>query len=257
MTMIKMDISLRVDGLKLVGEVCLPETRATGRLPALCLCHGIPARAAVPGDQGYPLLAKSFCELGLITMIFNFRGAGLSEGNFDMLGWARDLEAAIDYLHQLPEVDSSRLLVMGFSGGAATAVYVAARDERIRALVTCAGPARFTMVETKEGRGRFLQQAREVGIIKDVGFPASEEQWAASFAEISPAKWISRISPRPLLIIHGEADELIPVSQARELYRKAGQPKELALIPGAGHRLRLDEKAMDIARGWVNKTAGI
>lgn len=257
MAMVRTNISLRVDGLKLTGEIFCPEAGERNQLPALCLCHGIPARVAVPGDQGYPLLARSFCELGLITMIFNFRGAGLSEGNFDMLGWARDLETAIDYLSGLSEVDTSRLMVMGFSGGAATAVYVAARDERIRALVTCACPARFTMVETVEGRRAFLQQAREVGTIKDAFFPASEEQWAAGFEEVAPIKWISRVSPRPLLIVHGEADELIPVSEARELYRKAGKPKELALIPGAGHRLRLDEKAMDIVRRWVRKTAGV
>lgn len=250
-------MSLSVEGFKIVGEVYYPRAREVKKLPAVCLCHGIPARAAVPGDQGYPLLAKSFCEMGLISMIFNFRGAGLSEGNFDMLGWAKDLSATIDYLCMLPEADISRLTVMGFSGGAATAVYVTARDQRVKALVTCACPARFDMVETDEGRRSFLKQAREVGIIKEAGFPASEEQWASSFAEIRPEKWISRISPRPLLIIHGEADELIPLVQARRLYRKAGKPKELVIIPGASHRLRLDERAMDIARRWVKKTAGI
>lgn len=239
------------------GQLFLPESFKSAGLPALCLCHGIPARLPEPGDQGYPLLAQSFCDMGLITMIFNFRGAGLSEGNFDMIGWARDLTAAVDYLWELPGVDRSRLLVMGFSGGAAAAVYAAAADARIKALVTCACPASFSMIEAPEGRQSFMQQAREVGIFKDPGFPPSEDEWVEHFREIAPIKWISMISPRPLLIVHGDRDELIPLDHARQLYSRAKAPKELAVIPGAGHRLRLEDRAMDTARGWIKEQAGL
>ncbi|MBI4329847.1 MAG: alpha/beta fold hydrolase [Chloroflexi bacterium] len=249
--MLTRDIEFRVDSLKLVGELYLPEGRSPAKLPALCLCHGIPAQRPVPGDQGYPSLARGFTALGIVTMIFNFRGCGLSEGNLDMLGWTRDLSGAIDYLAAIPEVDRDRLLLMGFSGGAAAAVYVTAADPRVKGLVGCACPARFTMVQTREGREAFLKQAREMGTIKDPGFPASEKEWAANFGKISPVKFISYISPRPLLLIHGDADDVVPVSHARRLYRRAGEPKELAVIPGAGHRLRLEERAMDLARNWV------
>ncbi len=251
------DITLHVDGLRLKGQIFFPQSKHGTKLPVLCLCHGIPARSPVPGDEGYPLLAKSFCEAGIITMIFNFRGAGLSEGNFDMMGWTRDLAVAIDYLYELPGADSSRLTVMGFSGGAATAVYVAASNLRVKALVTCACPARFAMIEKKEGVASFLRQAREVGTIKDPGFPASEKEWVAGFKEIAPIKWISSVAPRPLLIIHGDKDELIPLHHARQLYRQAGEPKELAVISGAGHRLRIEEKAMEVARRWIKNKAGL
>ncbi len=49
-------------------------------------------------------------------LIFNFRGTGASGGNLDILGWARDLIAAIDYLWSLSEVDKSHLSLLGFSG---------------------------------------------------------------------------------------------------------------------------------------------
>lgn len=249
--MFKRDIDFRVDGSKLVGEVYVPQDAPAGKLPALCLCHGIPARLPVPEDQGYPSLARSFCKLGIITMIFNFRGAGLSEGNFDMVGWTRDLSGAVDSLSGLPEVDQEHLFLMGFSGGAAAAVYVTAADPRVKALVSCACPTRFTMVESREGLAAFLKQAREVGIIKDPAFPPSEKLWVANFRKVSPVKRISYISPRPLLIIHGDEDEVVPVGHARQLYRRAGEPRELAIIQGAGHRLRLDESAMEKARSWI------
>ena len=127
-------LKLEVDGLKLVAEIYFPEGR--GPHPGLCICHGVPARRVPdPVDRGYPLLAEKFCGQGFVTLIFNFRGSGESEGNFDILGWTRDLTAAIDYLYQIDEIDKSRVSVMGFSGGAATTVYCAAKDERISSVV--------------------------------------------------------------------------------------------------------------------------
>lgn len=244
-------ISFKVDSLKLVGEVFSPSGKPGQKFPALCLCHGIPAKAYVPGDPGYPALARTFCDLGILTMIFNFRGAGLSEGNFDMFDWTKDLSGAVDFLSALPEVDKSRLFLMGFSGGAAAAVYVAAADARVKALVTCACPARFVMVGDKAGRESFIQQAREVGTIKDPGFPVSSKGWADNFKKIDPIKFISHVSPRPLLIIHGDSDDVVPVNDARQIFRRAGEPKELVIITGANHRLRLYDRAMDKARAWV------
>ncbi|MDI6755740.1 MAG: hypothetical protein QME78_15250, partial [Thermodesulfobacteriota bacterium] len=83
-------ISWKCDGLKIMGEVYLPDGNKPS--PALVLCHGIPAKIKEPDDRGYPLLAESFCRQRFIVLIFNFRGAGLSEGNFDISGWTRDLE---------------------------------------------------------------------------------------------------------------------------------------------------------------------
>jgi fermentation-respiration switch protein FrsA (DUF1100 family) len=52
------------------------------------------------------------------------------------------------------------------------------------------------------------------------------------------------------LLVHGDQDETVPVEHAILLYNKAGYPKELAILPGAGHRLRLDERAIDAALKW-------
>jgi fermentation-respiration switch protein FrsA (DUF1100 family) len=54
-------------------------------------------------------------------------------------------------------------------------------------------------------------------------------------ADISPRRHIGVIRPRPLLIIHGMADGVIPTSQAKMNYAAAGQPKTLWLVPRAGH----------------------
>jgi dipeptidyl aminopeptidase/acylaminoacyl peptidase len=244
-------ISLKADGLELAGQLYLPAPKAGKTCPALCLCHGIPARPPDPSDQGYPVLAERFCAQGFIVLIFNFRGAGASQGNFDILGWSRDLAAAIDYLYQLEEVDKSRLSLMGFSAGAAVAIYVAARDKRVSSIVTCACPAEFSRFKSPEGRDAMIEQSRRIGIIKDSNFPPSLQEWARGFEIISPINWVHRISPRPVLIVHGDSDDLIEPSQALMLYQRAGEPKEFLLVKGGGHKLRTNEMAVSAALSWL------
>jgi len=249
-------VSLEVDGLRLAAEAYIPKGR--GIHPAVCICHGVPARRVPdPADRGYPLLAERFCGEGFVAFIFNFRGAGESEGNFDMMGWTRDLKSAIDYLYQLDEVDKSRLSVMGFSGGAMASVYGAANDRRITSVVACACPARFFDISEFNRVEEFLAHCRQVGIIRDSGFPPSVEEWARGFDRVSPMKWIRKISPRPLLIVHGESDVTVPLSHARELYDRAKQPKDISIIPGAEHKLRLSEPAMSAALAWLKKVNGL
>ena len=243
-------VSFEADNLRLAGEVYLPET-ARRPLPAICLCHGIPAVPYNPNDRGYTALAERFCDAGFVTMIFNFRGTGESQGNLDMLGWAQDLNAAIGFLYNLDEVNKSHICLLGSSGGAAASVYVAAHDLRVSSVVTLACPATFEFMSHKQQVNALIDQFRNIGTIRDKDFPSSMTEWLNNFDMISPIRWVDKISPRPLLLIHGEGDEVVPVEHAFKLYEKAGEPREIAIIPGAGHRLRLEEKAITTALAWI------
>ncbi len=240
-------VDIKVAGIRLAGEIRTPGVEKA--YPALCICHGIPSgQPPDPADGGYPVLAEKFTAAGFATLIFNFRGTGASEGDFDIMGWAEDLEAAIDLLHQRADVDQSRLFVMGFSGGAAASAYVAAHDQRVTGLVLCACPAEFRRFD---GPDFSIEHFREIGLIRDSRFPTSTEQWRVNFREVTPLKWIDRVSPRPLLLIHGQSDDLIEVSQAWRLYEKAHEPKQIGIIEGVGHRLRHSKQAMNLALNWL------
>jgi alpha/beta superfamily hydrolase len=249
-------VELEVDGLRLLAEAYSPSGKGT--YPALCICHGVPAKRTPDlTDRGYPVLAERFCREGFVAFIFNFRGTGESEGNFDMLGWTRDLKAAIDYLCELDTVDKSRLSLMGFSGGAMASVYCAAHDKRVSSIVACACPARFFDIADFNRYEEFLAHCRQVGIIRDADFPPSVKKWAGGFDEVSPLRWIHKISPRPVLIVHGDRDQTVPLSHAWELYNRAEEPKDISIIPGAEHRLRLSEPAMSAALAWLKKVNGM
>ena len=178
-------------------------------------------------------------------------GTRASGGNLDLLGWTRDLKAAIDYLSALPEVDGSRLLLLDFSAGAAVSIYVAAQDNRVSSLASCACPAEFTsLIETDDPQS-VINHLRDIGAIRDKDFPHSVADWVDGFRSVNPVRYVADIAPRPLLLVHGNKDEVVDVSHAYKLYAQAGEPKQIIIVDGAGHRLRQNERAMVIIVDWL------
>jgi dipeptidyl aminopeptidase/acylaminoacyl peptidase len=246
--MITSDVVLQVDGIDISGRLYLPGRTGRTLYPTVCVCHGIPSgNPPDPDDGGYPMLAETICSRGFAVFIFNFRGTGTSGGNLDMAGWTRDLKAAVDYLYDLPEVDRSNLSLLGFSGGAAVSVYVAAQDTRISSVVACACPAEFHFDDALP----LVEHYRSIGAIRDKDFPPSAGEWIVGFRLVSPVEYVAGIAPRSLLLVHGNRDETVDVSQAYELYGKAGEPRQLIIVAGAGHQLRRNERAMAIVMDWL------
>ena len=250
--MVTRDVVLEVDGLKLGGQLYLPAEGDQAPYPTVCVCHGIPSgNPPDPTDGGYPLLAERICHEGFAVFIFNFRGTGASEGNLDMLGWTRDLKATIDYLSTLPEVDKSHLSLLGFSGGAAVSVFVASQAKRVSTVIACACPAEFAFFARLDDPSAVIARFRRINVIRDKDFPRSAEEWISGFELVSPIKHVAGIDPSPLLLVHGSRDETVDVSHAYKLYDRAGEPKELIVVDGAGHRLRRDDRAMAIVIDWL------
>jgi len=252
--MVRKTVALKVEGLTISGQLYLPGKGDRTPYPALCVCHGIPAKNSDPCDRGYPLLAERICRQGFAVFIFNFRGTGASGGNLDILGWTRDLKAAIDYLCTLPEVDRSRLSLLGFSGGAAISVYVASQDKRVSSIVTCACPAEFDFLSNFSNADEpqsIIDRFRSIGAIRDKDFPHSTEEWFGGFKLVSPVKYVAGIAPRPLLLVHSSKDEVVEVSHAYKLYDSAEEPKQIIIVDGAEHKLRQNDRAMAIVIDWL------
>ena len=244
-------VILCADEMMLSGEVFLPE-QCNRIYPAVCICHGIPAVPYNLGEQGgYPELAARFCQAGFVALVFNFRGCGPSQGNIDMVDWTHDLTAAIDFLAMLPEVDKNRICLLGSSGGAAICVYAAATDKRVHSVATFACPAEFDIMAGGQTADSLISRFSEIGIIRDPDYPPSVEKWLGGFKTVAPIEYIDKIAPKPLLLVHGDRDDVVPIAHAEELFKKAGQPKQIVILSGAGHRLRQDERAIEAAMRWL------
>lgn len=241
---------IQVDGIAIVGQFFLPDEK--GRYRLVCLCHGAPSGAPpVPGDGGYPELAERICREGFATCWFNFRGAGNSGGNIDFLGWTHDLQAIVDYLRGVDNIDKSHFYLVGFSAGAAVSVYVAAKDERISGVAACACPADFGLFTESGDPQSIIDRYREIGAIRDDDFPPSLQGWFDDLEEVTPLGHVAGIAPRPLLFVHGSQDETVPVDHAYRLYEKAGDPRKLVIIDGAGHKLRREDRVVNAVLDWL------
>jgi len=242
-------IVLDVEGIAILGWLYLPDIEPP--YPAVCVCHGIPARVREPDDNGYALLAEEICREGFAVMIFNFRGTGASGGNLDIMGWTRDLKGVLDYLYTVPEIDKSHLSLFGFSGGAAVSVYVAAQEKRISCVAACACPAEFSFISEVDDPQSVVDHFRSIGAIRDKNFPRNADHWLDGFRMLSPIKYVAGIAPRLLLIVHGSQDETVNKNDAHRLYDRAGKPKQIIIIDGVGHRLRQEPRAISVVIDWL------
>jgi dipeptidyl aminopeptidase/acylaminoacyl peptidase len=213
------------DGTRLAAwYVPCPGARA-----AVILCHGYSTNRQAMLDLIPPLHRAGFHVLA-----FDFRALGESEGAVCTLGRQERLDvlAAVDYLMTQPEVDPDRIGALGWSMGAAACLMAAAESRDLRAVVADSSFARLDGMA--EERLRPLPR-----FVRDP-LARSSRDWAERFsgyaaAEVVPVAAVGRMAPRPLLIIHGEQDRLIPVAQARMLYASAPAPCELWTVPGARH----------------------
>lgn len=222
-----------------------------GPLPGVILCHGFPVGPldARQSAGTFPeLIDRIANDLGWMAMTFTFRGCGTSEGDFSLQGWVDDLRSAIS--HFIDEVQPSGLWLVGTSTGGSVATCVAADDPRVRGVGLLSPRADFD--DWADQPRKFLEHGREIGAIRRPGFPASFEEWGRELRRFRPVDAARRVAPRPMLVLHGDDDESVPTADARQLADAHGSA-ELRLLPGGGHRLRHDPRAVAILLGWLDR----
>jgi len=169
---------------------------------------------------------------GVLT--FDFRGHGRS-GGLSTLGdrEIKDLDVVVAYAREL---GYQRIVAVGFSMGASIVLRYAGLVGGLDAVVSVSGPGRWYYRGTQRMRRVHFAVERRVGrfVTKRVlKTRISPEGW--KLVPVPPAEAAARISPVPLLIVHGDQDPYFPPEHARQLYMAAREPKELWLVPGMGH----------------------
>jgi uncharacterized protein len=177
-------------------------------------------------------LAPPLVERGFHVLAFDLRGqggSGLSPVTMGYREW-RDVVAAVRLAHE--RVPGCSVGALAFSMGGAAAILAAADGAEVDALVTDSAYANASDVVAHCTRlwghlpGWALVRPADWFLHRRLGF---------RLADVCPADGVGRIAPRPLLLIHGTDDSVVPVEHAHRLYDRASQPKELWLVPGANH----------------------
>lgn len=196
-------------------------------------------------------IARRFNQVaGVVT--FDFRGHGRS-GGLSTLGdkEINDLDVAVQYAREL---GYERVATVGFSMGGSVVLRQAALLGGVAAVVSVSGPGRWYYRGTQAMRrvhfvaekrlGRLVARQFLNTRISPYGWPTPDP--------LPPAEAAARISPTPVLIVHGDKDLFFPPEHARQLYAGAREPKELWLIPGFGHAERAtDDDLADRIAAWV------
>ena len=231
------------DGLGLVGTYLLH--RAPARVGVVVFAHEY-----LSDRWSYRPYADGLRDLGFDLFTFDARNHGDSESmpGYSPLQWTSDLEtmdsrAALAYLRTRPDRDPAGVGMYGISRGGSAALCVAGKDMGVWGVVTDgAFSTRGTMLA-------YILRWAEIYVTR-MTFWASMPTQIWSFAGWAGRNWsrrksgrrypdvdraVSRLAPRPWLMIHGGTDNYIKPEIAKALFAHAGEPKELWIVPKAKH----------------------
>jgi fermentation-respiration switch protein FrsA (DUF1100 family) len=163
---------------------------------------------------------------GFDVLLFDYRGYGRSGGSPGLAGLHLDFEAALETLLAWPGIDPNRVVVFGQSLGgslAITALAASRRRQEVQALIVEGAFTSYRALATEKLAGFWLTWLFQVPL----GLTIDDRY--------RPIEMIGELAPLPLLIVHGEDDQVVPPEHGIALYDAAGAPKTLWLVPGAGH----------------------
>jgi len=236
--------------LMLAAHMARPRRPTSGRLPAVVICHGYPSSSSAQrAAETTPELADRIAtEMGWVALAFALRGCDRSDGQFSLGGWLADMLAAVE--HIVATESPAGVWLAGFGTGGALAICAGARDDRVRGVAAVGSPGDFD--DWAGNPRRLLQHGRELGMITEPDYPPSLDAWARELREIRAVACVQHLAPRPLLVVHGSEDDVVPPFDARILADAHGDG-ELRFILGAGHGLRHDPRAVAVLLGWLDR----
>ncbi len=230
------------DGLELAGW-WFPSHHARGSIVA---CHGHGGGKVSMLWVVAPLLPQ------YNVLLLDTRGHGESGGDRTSVGYLERLDviAAVDWVHQRePEAPIG---LLGISMGAAASIMAAAESPNVRAVVADSSFAQLRTPVSLAICERGYPSRIAPLLAWSVCRIASLQLGFAHHRRTNPVHRIADITPRPLLIIHGTEDSLIPPSEANALYAAARAPKDLWMVPGASHAMAVDVAPEEYGRRVVD-----
>jgi dipeptidyl aminopeptidase/acylaminoacyl peptidase len=280
-------VAFASDGFKLAGVVRVPDSVGTSeRRPVFIVMHGFGSNM---NSNNVLEPCTMFEKLGYITLRFDMRGCGASEGErgrIFCLDQVADARNALTFLAQQKNVDADRIGLIGSSFGAAVAVYAGGVDKRVAAVISSGGwgdgvrkfrgqhstPeawAKFTtMLEEgkrhRERTGKSLMVPRyDIVPIP----PHLRGHLAAGSIEMFPAETaqsmydfraddvVGKIAPRPLLLLHSSTDSVTPTEQSIEMFKRAGTPTDLHLFADTDHFMFAESntRVRSVIYDWLEK----
>ena len=188
------------------------------------LCHGVGT-----GKSAVAALARQLVPYGFNVLAFDFRGHGDSGGVLASFGDAErnDVLGAVRWVRASHPDEAGKLFGLGVDTGAAALVAAAADPSPDGRAIDAV--ALFGVFESLQG----WADARAGGnlprpidwMARHLSAPLASLHAGADLTSFSPAALVERVAPRPVLVVHGRADEVVPFDQGAAVFESASQPK--------------------------------
>jgi dienelactone hydrolase len=208
-----------------------------GISPCVILSHGL---LSSKESSKYLALSDALGANGIGSCRFDYHGCGESDGNIEETTLSErlaNLESVTALVLGHPSIDGSRVGLLGSSFGGCTSLVRAARDSRIRCVCLWATPYRLGSKEEPSPEG--------------IDF---REDLYADFARYDLLRDARKV--RCGLVIHGEADEVVPAEEGAAIYENLCEPKAFELIRGGDHtfsRAADRERAISLSLDWLGR----
>ncbi|HZA41169.1 MAG TPA: alpha/beta hydrolase [Actinomycetota bacterium] len=243
-------LAVLCDGLRLSCGAFVPE-EPKGIVVAL---HGIPSVAPPdPDDEGYPGLARRLATEGWLAVWADMRATRGSPGFFSIEGWVRDARAVIQAARAIEGAAGLRVAVVGSSAGGAVSVEATKRGAPVDALVLLAAPAGWIGFAGTPGEA-VRRITEEAGMALSDDVLADPSEWAQEFESVVPEKAMVSVGV-PVMVVHGTADDVVPVDHAYRLADRARRG-ELFVLDGAPHQLRREPGVVELVLDWLERRIG-
>lgn len=204
-------------GQKIFGVIHRPISQ--GNYPVLLMCHGLGGNK-IGKQRLHVVLSRQLASIGIASLRIDFRGSGDSEGEFsDMTidGEVSDVQAALNYLKNDPEVDPNRIAIFGRSFGGLVAILAALRDGSIKSMALWA-PV-FNGNQWKEQwqmlQKKVLEPSQRNNLMSFEGMRPSYQFFEQFFA-LKVDEEASLLNHLPLLHVHGAKDAIVDLSHAKQ-----------------------------------------
>jgi pimeloyl-ACP methyl ester carboxylesterase len=165
------------------------------------------------------------------VLLFDFRAHGRSEGKRMTFGYEerRDVLRAIEFLHSR---GMQHIGLLGFSYGGVVSMLVTPDCPDVEAVISDGGPARIRTAIAVRG----VEMGFPLWLTKPLAWliiSITSLRLGINLFNYESIRWVGKITPRPILFIHGDLDQYLP--DFDELYTAACRPKEMWRLPDAGH----------------------
>jgi fermentation-respiration switch protein FrsA (DUF1100 family) len=163
---------------------------------------------------------------GFNVLALDYRGYGRSGGFPSLPGLQLDIDAAMNALLARADVDPQRVVLFGQSLGGALAIYYVTHSKHrnnVCALVADSAFSDYRAISREKFANAFIT------------WPFQWLPWLTVDNRYSPEASVRAVSPIPLLLIHGDEDDLVPLHHSQRLYELAANPKELWVVQDSGH----------------------